>query len=109
MLNLCDPVDCSLSGSSVHGDSPCKNTGAGCHALLPGIFLIQGWNAGLLHCRQILYCLNHQGSSRIQESLSTPSPGELPDPGIEPGSPVLQVDSLPAELPQKPTFLNAIS
>ena len=27
-----------------------------------------------------------------------PSPGDLPDPGIEPGSPALQVDSLPAEL-----------
>ena len=30
-------------------------------------------------------------------------PGDLPDPGIEPGSPVLQVDSLPAELPGKST------
>ena len=27
------------------------------------------------------------------------SPGDLPDPGIEPGSPALQVDSLPSELP----------
>ena len=26
-------------GSSVHGDSSCKNTGVGCHALLEGIFL----------------------------------------------------------------------
>ena len=32
-----------------------KNTGVGCHALLRGIFPIQGLNAGLLHCRQILY------------------------------------------------------
>ena len=31
-----------------------------------------------------------------------PSPGDLPDPGITPGSPALQVDSLPAELPGKP-------
>ena len=30
-----------------------------------------------------------------------PSPGELPDPGIKPGSPVMQADSLPAELPGK--------
>ena len=30
-----DPVDCSLPGSSVHGDSPGKNAGGGCHALLP--------------------------------------------------------------------------
>ena len=31
---LCDPVDCSLTGFSVHGDSPGKNTEVGCHALL---------------------------------------------------------------------------
>jgi len=31
---LCDPMDCSPPGSSVHGDSPGKNTGVGCHALL---------------------------------------------------------------------------
>ena len=57
-LTLCDPMDCSLPGSSVHGDSPCKNTGVGC----------------------------------------MPSSGlDLPNPGIEPRSPVLHVDSLPAE------------
>ena len=33
-----------------------------------------------------------------------PSPGELPDPGIKLGSPALQADSLPAELPGKPSF-----
>ena len=37
-LTLCDPMDCSPSDSSVHGDSPGKNTGVGCHALLQGIF-----------------------------------------------------------------------
>ena len=31
---LCDPMDCSPPGSSVHGDSPGKNTGVGCHAFL---------------------------------------------------------------------------
>ena len=31
-----------------------------------------------------------------------PSPGDLPNPGIEPRSPTLQVDSLPADLPGKP-------
>ena len=35
-LTLCDPMDSSPPGSSVHGDSPCKNTGVGCHALLQG-------------------------------------------------------------------------
>ena len=59
---LFDPVNCSPPGSSVHGDSPGKNTGVGCHALLQGIFPTQGSNPGLLHCRQILYRLNHQGS-----------------------------------------------
>ena len=31
---LCDPMDCSLPGSSVPGESPGKNTGVGCHCLL---------------------------------------------------------------------------
>ena len=61
-LTLCDLMDCSLPGSSVHGDSLGKNTGLGCHALLQGIFPSQGLNPGLSHCRQILYCLSHQGS-----------------------------------------------
>ena len=34
----------------------------GCYTHLQGIFLTQGSNPGLLHCRQILYHLNHQGS-----------------------------------------------
>ena len=63
-LTLCDPADCSVPGSSVHGDSPAKNTGVGCHGLLQGIFLTQGWNPGLPHCRRILYHLSHQGSPK---------------------------------------------
>ena len=59
---LCDSMDYSLPGSSVHGDSPGNNTGVGYHALLQGIFPTQGLNPGLLHCRQILYNLSHQGS-----------------------------------------------
>ena len=35
-LTLCNPMDCSPSGSSVHGDSPDKKNGVGCHALPPG-------------------------------------------------------------------------
>ena len=34
--------------------------------------------------------------------LPFPSPGDLPDPGIEPGSPALQADALPSEPPGKP-------
>ena len=43
-------------------NSPGKDTGVGCHSLLQGIYLTQGSNRGLLHCRQILYCLSHWGS-----------------------------------------------
>ena len=43
-------------------DSPGKKTGVGCPFLLQGIFLIQGLNPGLPHCRQTFYRLNHQGS-----------------------------------------------
>ena len=64
---FCNPMDCSLPGSSVHGDSLGKNTGAGCRALLQGIFPTQGSNPHLPHCRLILYQLSHQGSPRILE------------------------------------------
>ena len=63
---VCDPMDCSPPGSSVHGDSPGKNTEVGCH------FLLQG---------------------------------DLPDPGIEPGSLARQADALPSELLGKPLHL----
>ena len=59
---LCDPVDCSPPGSSVHEDSPGKKTAVGCHALL-------------------------RGSSQPRNHI---------------GSPAVQVDCLPAELPRKP-------
>ena len=36
--------------------------------------------------------------------LPFPSPGDLPDPGIEPGSPALQADTLPSEPPGKPKY-----
>ena len=61
-LTLCDPRDCSPSGSSVHGTSPSKNIGVGCHSLLQGIFPTQGLNPGLLHYKQILHHLSTQGS-----------------------------------------------
>ena len=48
-------------------NSPGQNTGVGSLSLLQGIFLIQGWNPGLPHCRWILYQLSHKGSPRILE------------------------------------------
>ena len=56
-LTLCDPKDCSLCPWNFPG----KNTGVGRHFLPQGIFPIQGLTPSLLHYRQILYCLSHQG------------------------------------------------
>ena len=61
-LTLCNPMDCSLPGSSIHG-----------------IF-----------------------QARILEWVAISSPGDLPNPGIEPRSPSLQADTLPSEPPGKP-------
>ena len=76
----CDPMDCSPTGSSVHGDSSGKNTGMGCHALLQGIFPTQRLNPGLLHCRQILHHLSCQGSPRILERAAYPFSRESSQP-----------------------------
>ena len=62
-LTLCDPMDCSPPGSSVHG-----------------IF-----------------------QARVLSGLPFPSPVDLSNPGIEPGSPALQADALPSEPPGKLT------
>ena len=76
---LCDPMEYSQPGSSVHWNSPGKNTGVGSHFLLRGIFLTQESNLGLLHCRQILYCLSHQGKGLYvyaRQSRSGPEQAE---------------------------------
>jgi len=94
-------MDCSLPGSSVHGDFSGKKSGVSGHAFLQGIFSAQGSNPGLLHCRWILYHLSHQGNPRILEWVAYPFSRGFPNPRIKPGSPALQVDSLLVELPAK--------
>ena len=77
VLTILDPcVSHSIMSNSLwpHGlwparifcpwNSPGKNTRVGSHSLFQGIFLTQKLNPGLLHCRQILYHLSHQGSPR---------------------------------------------
>ena len=72
-LTLWDPIDCSLQGSSIHGDSPGKNTGVGSPSLLQGILPTQGLEPRLPHCmQQILYQLSHNGSPRILECITYP-------------------------------------
>ena len=47
-LTFCNPMDCRLPGSSVHGILQARNTGVGGHDLLQGIFLTQGLNPSSL-------------------------------------------------------------
>ena len=72
-LEVISSVSCSVvsDSSQCHGlgpaglfcpwDSPAKNIGVNCHSLLQRIFPTQGSNPGVLHCRQILYCLSFRG------------------------------------------------
>ena len=86
-------------------NSPGQKNRVGSLSLLQGIFPTQGSNPGFLHCRWILHQSSHEGSPRIPESVAYSSPTDLPDPGIKPGSPALQVDFLPTELSGKPFSL----
>ena len=52
-------------------DFPSKSTEVGCHFLLQRIFLTQGLNLGLPHCRQAFYCLSHQGSLSAIKVMSS--------------------------------------
>ena len=53
-------------------NSPSQNTGMGSRSLLQGIFITQGLNPGLPHCRRILYQLSHKGSPSILEWVAYP-------------------------------------
>ena len=69
-LTLCDP---RLQPTRLlyPWDFSGKNTGVGCHFLLQEIFLTQGLNLGLQHCRQKLYHLRHQGSPLLYGFLNS--------------------------------------
>ena len=58
----CNPINCSPAGFSLSMRFPRKEYWSGEPFPSPGIFLSQGLNPGLLHCRQILYLLSHQES-----------------------------------------------
>ena len=51
-------------------NSPSKNTRVGSHSLLQGTFPTQGLNSGLLHCRQILHHLSHQGIPMVTQTTA---------------------------------------
>ena len=79
-----------------------QNSAVGSLSLLQGVFPTQGLNAGLPHCRQILYQLSHQGSPRILEWVVYPFSSRSSWPRNQTGVSSLQADSLPTELPGKP-------
>ena len=60
-LTLCNSMDYSSPGSSVLGVLQARIVEWVAISFLQGIFLTQGSNLGLLHCKQILYHLSHQG------------------------------------------------
>ena len=59
---LCDPMDCSSPGSSVHGTLQARILEwVAIHSLLQRTFPNQGSNPGLLHCKQLPYRLSYRG------------------------------------------------
>ena len=74
-LTLCNPMDCSRPGSSVHGIFfSGRNTGVSSHFLLQGVFPTQELKLGLLPGRQILHHLSYQGSSWLLLNWTKGSP-----------------------------------
>ena len=108
-MTLCNPKDCNPRSSSVLGDSLGKNTKVGYQALLQGIFPTQPRDLTQVSCIAGIF-FTICATREVQEYWSgkpIPSPGELSDPGIEPGSPALQEDSSPSELHGKPKNVSA--
>ena len=61
-LTLCHLMNCVACQTPLSLEFSRQEYWSGCYFLLQGIFPIQGLNQGLLCCKQILYCLSHQGS-----------------------------------------------
>ena len=61
-MTLCNPMDCSLTGSSIHGIFQARMLEWVAISLSRGFSQTQGSNLSLLHCGQTLYHLSHLGS-----------------------------------------------
>ena len=92
-------MDCSPPASSVHEDSPGKNTGVVAMPSSRGLSQPRGWTQ-VSHIASGFFTI--WVTREAQEYWSgwpIPSPADLPDSGIEPGSPALQAESLPGKPP----------
>ena len=99
-LTLCDTVDCSLPGSL--GILQARILEWVAMPSSRGSSQPRDWTQVSCNCRRSLYWLSPQGRPRILEWITYPFSRDLPNWGIELGSPTLQADSLPAEVPGKP-------
>ena len=69
---LCNPMDSSPPGFSVHGDFLGKNTEVGCYDFLQETVPTQRSNPGLQHCRRIRYQLCHQLVNVWRNAITQP-------------------------------------
>ena len=111
---LSDPMDCSLSGSSVHGVLQARVLEWGAIA-----FYKKKLSSPYPQCVYLLVavmstpvrplCPWDSPRQEYWSGLPCPSPGDLPNPGTELRSPALQADSLISEPQGKPLFPSALS
>ena len=71
-LPLYDPMDGSLPGSSIHEDSPGKNTGVGCHALSRGSFQPRDWTQVSHIKRRYFTCWATRETQEYRNAYSVP-------------------------------------
>ena len=84
-LTLCGPMDCNLPGSSVHGDSPGKNTGVGCHAFLRESSQPRDRNQGSCIAGRFFTSWTTKEAQEYWSELPILSSRDLPNLGIEQG------------------------
>ena len=107
-LTLCDPMDCSSPGSSVHEILQARILDWVAIPFSRGSFQPRD-QTHVSHIADGFFIIwATREAQEYWNGYTILSPGELPNPGINPGSPALQADSLPAELPEKPKDVQRI-
>ena len=96
---LCDPIDCSPPGSSVHGILQARILEWVAMPFSRGSSPPRDWTQVSHIAGGFFTFWATREAQEYWNRQPIPSPGELPSPGIELGSPALQVDSLPTEPP----------